>query len=463
MEAAVLSHLLKLATVVVFLGLVLIPEQESLSQAPAPDGAPPNGAPAVPPGVNVQERGPVHEAFAAPTAEAKPSPLVAKKPPANIDELPPEEKPEGNAVWIPGYWGWDSERNDYLWVSGCWRVKPPGKDWVPGYWREEGDQWQWVAGFWANAQAPAQGQAQNVTAAANEVTYYPQPPAPPAVAPPPPAPSADMFYVPGSWVWYDGRYAWRPGYYQVGRAGYVWVAAHYRWSPFGYVYVAGYWDLAVAGRGVLYAPVVVDVGLVGPGFVYTPAYAIADSIVLGSLFIQPAYCHYYFGNYYGPRYVGFGFESCYVYSRRCYEPIVSYQVWTYRENPGWLNAQINVTVARNAGLAPIPAREVILRPGREVIVARGQRVVTVPPAARVQAMQVARASHVAAVAHRMNAERPVPGRTLTQPRQATARVATPPSPHTGNTAGQPNTLHNPQGTYKPSPYGSAGKTPGTQP
>jgi hypothetical protein len=469
METAVLSHLLKLIGLVLILGVLLLPGQESLCQAPAPSGGPsPGGAPPAQNGVSALERGPVHEAFAAPTAEPKPSPLVAKKPPANIDEMPPEEKPEGDAVWIPGYWGWDGERNNYLWVSGCWRVKPPGKDWVPGYWREQGEQWQWVAGFWANAQTQAPAEGQPVNAAANPVTYYPEPPAPPAVAPPPPAPSADMFYVPGAWVWYDGRYAWRAGYWQVGRPGYIWVASHYRWTPFGYVYVAGYWDLAVANRGVLYAPVAVDVAVIGPGFVYTPAYAIADSIVLGALFIQPAYCHYYFGDYYGPRYVGLGFESCFVYSRRCYEPIVTYQVWTYRSNPGWLNAQVNITVARNAGLAPIPGREVILRPGREVIVARGQRIVTVPPAARVQAMQVAQASHVAAIEHRMQAERPVPGRTLTQPRQATARVATPPSNHPGtvtpNNAHQPNGVHNPQGTYKPSPYGSAGKQPGsTQP
>jgi len=462
----VLAHFLKLTAVVVVFGMLLISEQESLSQAPAPEGGSSNAPPAVPNGVSVQERGPVHEAFAAPTAEAKPSPLVAKKPPANIDEMPPEDKPEGDAVWIPGYWGWDGERNDYLWVSGCWRVKPPGRDWVPGYWREDGEQWQWVAGFWANAQAaaaptqgaPTQGQAQTTTAAANSVTYYPQPPAPPAVAAPPPAPSADMFYVPGSWTWYDGRYAWRAGFWQTGRAGYIWVSAHYRWTPYGYVYVPGYWDLAVANRGVVYAPVVVDVGLVGPRFVYTPGYAIADAILLSALFIHPGYCHYYYGNYYGPRYVGLGFESCFVYGRRCYEPIVAYQAWTYRNNPGWLNVQINLTVARNAGLAPIPGREVILRPGREVIVARGQRVVGVPAAARVHEMQVARASHVAAVEHRMNAERPVPGHTLTQPRLATARVSTQPSPHPGNSATAPNSLHNPQGAYKPSPFGGAAGT-----
>src|SRR5262245_23437853 len=118
--------------------------------------------PPVPKGGDVQARGPVHEAFATPTAEAKAPPMVAKKPPAPIEEMPPEEKPEGDMVWIAGYWAWDDDRNDYLWVSGCWRAKPHGKEWVAGYWREQNNSWQWAPGFWTAAQA---GRAQ-------EVTYY---------------------------------------------------------------------------------------------------------------------------------------------------------------------------------------------------------------------------------------------------------------------------------------------------
>lgn len=44
--------------------------------------------------------------------------------------LPPDQKPEGDDVaWIPGYWAWDDERNDFLWVSGkaltaCSAAKP---------------------------------------------------------------------------------------------------------------------------------------------------------------------------------------------------------------------------------------------------------------------------------------------------------------------------------------------------
>src|SRR5207245_8318390 len=110
--------------------------------APAPVADPPQG-------VDVQARGPVHEAFATPTAEPLATTPIPRKPPAPIEELPPDEKPEGEVAWIGGYWAWDDERRDFLWVSGCWRAQPPGRQWIAGYWREQGSDWQWVPGFWA--------------------------------------------------------------------------------------------------------------------------------------------------------------------------------------------------------------------------------------------------------------------------------------------------------------------------
>ena len=87
-------------------------------------------------GVEVLTRGPVHEAFAETiTFDPEPGIVAPKAPPAAIEEVPPQQRPEGtNVTWIPGYWGWDDERNDFLWVSGIWRALPPGRQWVPGYW-----------------------------------------------------------------------------------------------------------------------------------------------------------------------------------------------------------------------------------------------------------------------------------------------------------------------------------------
>src|SRR4051812_44119876 len=89
-------------------------------QQPAPQqpGALPNG-------IEVLARGPIHEAFAAPNVDPKPTQLVPKRPPQPIEEMPPEERPEGDVAWIGGYWAWDDDRGDFLWVSGCWRSKPP--------------------------------------------------------------------------------------------------------------------------------------------------------------------------------------------------------------------------------------------------------------------------------------------------------------------------------------------------
>jgi hypothetical protein len=161
--------------------------------------------PPVPQGIEVLARGPVHEAFASLAGEPISTQPVTKRPPAPIEEMPPAEKPEGNVLWISGYWAWDDDRKDYLWVSGVWRTPPPGKQWIAGYWREEGESWQWVPGFWTVA-----AEQQDT----KEVAYLPQPPEPPEVAPPGRAPAADCFYVPGSWVWNPpaGTYAWRAGY-----------------------------------------------------------------------------------------------------------------------------------------------------------------------------------------------------------------------------------------------------------
>ena len=63
-------------------------------------------------GVEVLDKGPVHEAFAEPNnRNPQAGPVVHKQPPKPVDEVPPDQKPEGdNAQWIKGYWAWDAER-----------------------------------------------------------------------------------------------------------------------------------------------------------------------------------------------------------------------------------------------------------------------------------------------------------------------------------------------------------------
>ena len=109
----------------------------------AEDQAPPIPAEEQP---EVLTRGPVNEAFAQPvTIEEEGDFVVPMEPPPEIAETVPAERPVGDFTWVPGYWAWDSDRNDYIWVSGCWRAVPPGQYWVPGYWTKVSNGWRWVA------------------------------------------------------------------------------------------------------------------------------------------------------------------------------------------------------------------------------------------------------------------------------------------------------------------------------
>lgn len=285
-------------------------------------------------GIQILTRGPIHEAFAE-TIVYNPTPgiVVAKSPPAAIEEVPPDQRPEGaNVAWIPGYWSWDDERNDFLWVSGIWRALPPGRQWIPGYWGGSDQGSQWTSGYWADAKA-------------SEVEYLPEPPATVESGPNVAAPSADDSWLPGSWVWQQSRYAWRPGYWATVRPDWVWSPAHYVWAPRGYVFVEGYWDYSVDRRGVLFAPVFFNASVYSRrGFFYSPTTVIDSGVFSDQLFLRPNYGHYYFGDYYAAGYANAGFYPSFSYqsSRFGYDPVFAHQNWEHRSEPGWgRNVQAN--------------------------------------------------------------------------------------------------------------------------
>lgn len=280
-------------------------------------------------GVEVLTRGPVHEAFAGivsfnPEAGA----VATKAPPELIKELPPDQRPAGaNVAWIPGYWSWDDERTDYLWVSGIWRSLPPGRQWLPGYWTKTEAGFQWISGFWADEQA-------------TNVEYLPQqPPETIEEGPQGDPPSPEYVWVPGTWVWYQGSYAWRPGHWVASQANWMWIPASYVWSPRGCVFVDGYWDYSISRRGMLFAPVYFNEGAYGqPGFSYSPAIAINLAVFGNNLFLRPSYGHYYFGDYYAAGYQTAGFYPWFSYNSQFhsgYDPIFVSQSWQNRENGGW--------------------------------------------------------------------------------------------------------------------------------
>jgi hypothetical protein len=277
--------------------------------------------------VQVLTRGPVHEAFAETvTFDPVPGIVVPKTPPAAIEELPPDQRPEGaNVAWVPGYWGWDDERSDFLWLSGIWRDLPPGRQWVPGYWGKSAQGYQWTSGYWADAKV-------------TEVQYLPEPPATVEAGPNIAAPSADTTWLPGCWVWQDARYAWRPGFWAAVQPDWDWVPAHYVYAPRGYVFIDGYWDYSIGRRGVLFAPVYFDAGVyTQPGFSYSPATVIDLGAFAGDLFLRPQYQHYYFGDYYAANYQAEGFYPSYSYNsgRYGYDPIYAHQRWQHRQDGQW--------------------------------------------------------------------------------------------------------------------------------
>lgn len=329
----------------------------------------------------VLTRGPVHEAFAEPvTLQAQAGLIVTNQPPANIEEIPPADRPQGDRfVWVPGYWSWDSDRSDFIWVSACWRVGPPNTYWVPGYWARvtevqavsgggvdvrvggvgvhvggaarpvETSRWEWVSGFWAPAAEAAQ-----------EIEYLPAPPAPIDLEPPGPPPAADNMWVPGCWYWQETQYIRRPGYWMQQQPNWVWEPSHYRWTPRGYVFEAGHWDYALDRRGVLFAPVYIPRSLYGrAGYSYSPTIAIDVGVLSANLFIYPRYSHYYFGDYYDDAYVTAGiypqFESSRIHT--FYDPIYTYDRWHYgKADKQWDERQRHDYDSRRADKNLRPAR-----------------------------------------------------------------------------------------------------------
>ena len=278
--------------------------------------------------IEVQTRGPLHDAIAQPFGvKPEPGPLVPKEPPAPIPEDPPQQKPDlANVQWVTGYWAWDAPRQEFMWVSGVYRVPPADRNYIPGYWASNADGWRWIPGFWANGKL-------------QDITYAPEPPAPLDRGPALQAPDANSLYLPGTWEWQQDRFVWRPGYWAAAQNGRVWIPPSYLWTPKGYAYVEGYWDYPFQDRGMMFAPVTFNQPLWNdPNWAYQPNFIVSPNSFLDSAFVNGP--GFFFGNYFNPRFGRSGFNPWFT-GRGRYDPVFAYHGW---KNPTWL-AGVNQTYA----------------------------------------------------------------------------------------------------------------------
>lgn len=208
---------------------------------------------------------PLHDALRLSKSRAKPE-RAPKSPPPPVAERASTDRPEPSARWYGGYWSWDPAREDFVWVSGAWRVPPANSIWVESRWRRDADGWYRVPGFWSprqgkqddlkdiepapdSAPAPADAAAipaianANAAAATNNAGDWriSGPPVDRPAESPGPAPGPDFFYIPGQYVPDGDRVTWKGGFWAQIQPGWDWVAARWSRQAEGWTYRKGYW------------------------------------------------------------------------------------------------------------------------------------------------------------------------------------------------------------------------------
>ncbi|MFQ5728916.1 MAG: hypothetical protein ACE5GN_00960 [Waddliaceae bacterium] len=297
------------------------------------------------------EDGPIHEAFFAPEGGDIILNAVLLAPPRPITErIPAMTDPESE--WVPGYWAWQEQLGDFVWVSGVWRRPPPGHLWIPGYWESLDEGWVWFRGFWS------------------PVPYNRLDPL--AIAPPDPVnenvrfpPSQDYFWVPGYWQFSypDNRYVWVGGQWELFDPNWVFVPAHYLWRPDGYIFIPPYWDWPLEARGVVYASVFIPPPL-RLAYVFMPVVIIEHPVILEHFFFYfpDHYCFFWHHHHFHP---GFWGGFCCSPPWWAWDPWWSFTwydhwgLWWWWSHPGfphpfWLDlAMANMLPPPGAGIFPL--------------------------------------------------------------------------------------------------------------
>jgi hypothetical protein len=77
---------------------------------------------------------------------------------------------------------------------------------------------------------------------------------------------------------------------------------------------------------------------VEPAYYYTPSIVVSLNVFSAHLFVRPRCGHYYFGDYYAPRYRDNGFYASFHWHSggRGYDPIFAYNRWDHRHDRDWV-------------------------------------------------------------------------------------------------------------------------------
>ncbi|MCC6793792.1 MAG: YXWGXW repeat-containing protein [Candidatus Hydrogenedentes bacterium] len=192
----------------------------------------------------------IHEALADAPGEAIISPTA---PPELRKESPPL-KPAEDAVWIPGYWSYNTTTSEFDWVPGVWRRGLPDYAWHPGEWVKVGDSYVWRNGYWSTkSQSGVVVVKEAPPAAKQEVQSA--------------SPGTEYVWVPGYWDYANGTFVWRDGTWQVpSSAGLVWIPGQWVNTAAGYQFIPGHWDYPVNSRAIVIETATTDAGTAGQFF-----------------------------------------------------------------------------------------------------------------------------------------------------------------------------------------------------
>ncbi len=185
---------------------------------------------------------PIHEAFVPKFSDPLPLTIIAKDPPPPLNETIAPHILYEDGIWIPGYWAYLDEANDFAWICGVWRRPPPGQYWISGSWEHSNQGWIWARGFWSPlpleqlqyiAKAPPASISDNI----------------------PLSPGSSYFWAPGYWNYSAGtqNYSWLTGKWEPSNPDWILAPATYIWRPNGFIFVPAYWDLPLEERGSAYS------------------------------------------------------------------------------------------------------------------------------------------------------------------------------------------------------------------